>query len=88
MSGPPNPSNTATPAMNDDRRNDRRPDGSPKKKNPTFAIGAFIVVVVLLVIGTILFNAIREKRQFDEQNAQPDVASSAKSAVPAIGASQ
>jgi hypothetical protein len=74
--------------MNDDRRNDRRPDGSPKKKNPTFAIGAFIIVVVLLVIGTLLFNAIRDKRQFDEQNAQPNPASNARSAVPALGASQ
>jgi hypothetical protein len=74
--------------MTDDRRTDRRPGGSSKKKNPTFAIGAFIVVVVLLVIGTLLFNAIREKRAFDEQNAQPSAASGVRSAVPAIGASQ
>jgi hypothetical protein len=73
--------------MTDDRRNDRRPDGSPKK-NPTTKIGVFIVIVVLLVIGTLLFNAIRDKRQFDQQNAQPDAASAAQHALPAVGASQ
>jgi hypothetical protein len=70
--------------MTDDRRNDRRPDGSPKKKNPTTAVGVFVVVVVLLVVGTLLFNAIRDKRQFDEQNA-PAVSSDSR---PATGASQ
>ncbi|GAB5100390.1 hypothetical protein P9250_23430 [Caballeronia sp. LP006] len=77
--------------MTDDR-NDRRPDstrnGAPKKKNPTFGVGAFIVVVVLLVIGTLAYNAIREKRDFDQQNATPSPASDARPAVPAIGASQ
>jgi flagellar basal body-associated protein FliL len=74
--------------MTDDRRNDRRPGESPKKKNPTTSIGIFVVIVVLLVIGTLLFNAIRDKRQFDEQNAQPDAASAARTALPATGASQ
>jgi hypothetical protein len=74
--------------MTDDRRNDRRPGDSPNKKNPTFAIGAFVVIVVLLVIGTLLFNAIRDKREFDAQNAQPAASSDARPAVPAIGASQ
>jgi hypothetical protein len=38
----------------------------PRKKNPTFGVGVFIVVVVLVVIGTLFFNAIRDKRQYDE----------------------
>jgi hypothetical protein len=78
----------AAPAMTDDRRTDRRPGEASKKKNPTFAIGAFIVIVVLLVIGTLAFNAIREKRDFDEQNAQPSAASEVRSAAPATAASQ
>jgi hypothetical protein len=65
----------------------RRPDDKPKK-NPTRAVGVFIVIVVLIVIGTILFNAIREKREFDRENAQPSSTSDARPAVPAIGASQ
>ncbi len=72
--------------MNHDPRDPRRPNGKPRK-NPTRAVSVFIVVVVLLVIGTILFNAIREKREFDEQNAQPSAASEVRPAVPAIGAS-
>ena len=69
--------------MSDDRRPPRRP-----KKNPTRAISVFIVVVVLLVLGTLLFNAIREKREFERQNAQPSAASDVKRAMPVIGASQ
>ncbi|SAL65253.1 hypothetical protein AWB68_03599 [Caballeronia choica] len=61
---------------------------SPRKKNPTFAISVFIVVVVLMVIGTLFFNAIREKREFERENAQPSAASDVRPAVPAIGASQ
>ena len=70
--------------MNDDPRDPRRQNGKPKK-NPTRAVSVFIVVVVLLVIGTILFNAIREKREFDEQNAQPSAASDVHPAVPPLG---
>jgi hypothetical protein len=73
--------------MIDDRRRERRSPSAPKKKNPTFAIGAFVVIVVLLVIGTLLFNAIREKRQFDEQAAQGAGASDVRATVPALGAS-
>jgi hypothetical protein len=74
--------------MTDDRHTDRRPNGSPKKKNPTFAIGAFVVIVVLMVIGTLLFNAIRDKRQYDEQNSPSSAASDVSPALPASGASQ
>ncbi|SAK42342.1 hypothetical protein AWB76_00390 [Caballeronia temeraria] len=73
--------------MTHDPRDPRRPPGMPKK-NPTRAVSVFIVVVVLIVIGTILFNAIREKREFDEQNAQPSAASDVRPAMPAVGASQ
>ncbi|HYS66184.1 MAG TPA: hypothetical protein VEN30_20570 [Paraburkholderia sp.] len=40
----------------------------PRKKNPTFGIAVFIVVAVLLVIATLFYNAIKEKRDFDSQN--------------------
>ncbi|WP_233863594.1 hypothetical protein [Paraburkholderia adhaesiva] len=62
---------------------------NPRKKNPVFGIGVFIVVVVLLVIGTVLFNAIREKREYEEAT-QPQPAREAASAAvsPASGAAQ
>ena len=66
---------------------DRRSNSSPKK-NPTFAISVFIVVVVLLVVGTLFFNAIREKREYDRENGEPAAVSGASPAVPALGASQ
>lgn len=72
------------PLMTQDRHDPRRPDDN-RKKNPTRAVSVFIVVVVLLVIGTVLFNAIREKREFDQENAQPSAASDVRPAVPALG---
>lgn len=77
--------------MTDDSRNSRpndRRDAPQRKKNPTLGISVFIVVVVLLVIFTLLFNAIREKRDFEEQNAPPAATSDARPALPATGASQ
>jgi hypothetical protein len=68
--------------MTDDRR--KKP---PTRKNPTFAISILIVVVVLLVIGTLFFNAIREKRDYEKENAMP-ASSTTVPAVPATGASQ
>ncbi|HEY4806082.1 MAG TPA: hypothetical protein VIH96_25995 [Paraburkholderia sp.] len=38
----------------------------PRKKNPTFGVAVLIVVVVLFVIGTVLFNALKSKREYDE----------------------
>lgn len=38
----------------------------PRKKNPVVGVGVLIVVVVSLVIGTVLFNALRSKREYDE----------------------
>ncbi|RFU48016.1 hypothetical protein [Paraburkholderia sp. DHOC27] len=61
----------------------------PRKKNPTFGIAIFIVVAVLLVIATLLYNAISGKREFDRDNVSPpSVASTAAAAVGAKGASQ
>ncbi|WP_321887378.1 hypothetical protein [Paraburkholderia bannensis] len=62
-----------------------------RKKNPTFGVGVMIVVVVLIVIGTVLFNALRSKREYDAtvgaQQAS-SAASAAASAPQASGASQ
>lgn len=52
-----------------------------RKKNPTLGVAVFIVVAVLLVIGTLLFNAIRGKREYDETNEAPSAAASAASAA-------
>ena len=61
----------------------------PRKKNPTFGIAVFIVVAVLLVIATLLYNAITEKRDFDRLSAPaPSIASGAAAAKAASGASQ
>jgi len=38
----------------------------PRKKHPTVGVAALIVVVVLMVIGTVLFNALKSKRAYDE----------------------
>lgn len=59
----------------------------PRKKNPTFGVGVLIVVVVLFVIGTVLFNAIRGKREYDEAT-QPQPSAASTSASQAAGASQ
>ena len=47
--------------MNDPRQ--------PKPTNPTTRVAVLIVVIVLIVIGTFFFNAIKGKREYDEQNA-------------------
>ncbi|WGS51355.1 hypothetical protein LFL96_07595 [Paraburkholderia sp. D15] len=65
----------------------------PRKKNPTLGIAIFIVVAVSLVIATLLYNAITEKREFDSQNApapsiSSDAAAAAAVAKPASGAAQ
>ena len=65
----------------------------PHRNNPTFGIAVFIVVAILFVIATLIYNAIREKHEFDSQNAQaPSVASQAAAAAaalrPASGAAQ
>ncbi|PQV47568.1 hypothetical protein [Paraburkholderia sp. BL21I4N1] len=65
----------------------------PRKKNPTIGIAIFIVVAVLLVIATLFYNAITEKREFDSENApaptiSSDAAAAATAAKPASGAAQ
>jgi heme/copper-type cytochrome/quinol oxidase subunit 2 len=54
----------------------------PRKKNPTFRIAVFIVVVVLMVIATLFYNAITEKRDFEHSNGPSAVAASAAAATP------
>jgi hypothetical protein len=68
-------------------------DPRSNNKNPTIRIGIFIVVVVLLVIATLLYNAISEKREYDRENAPASdtpaaVAASTATAASASGASQ
>jgi hypothetical protein len=64
--------------MTDDRRNK-----APTRRHPTFAISILIVAVVLFVIGTLFFNAIREKRAYERENPQP---AASTAAAPAAGA--
>jgi hypothetical protein len=57
----------------------------PRKKNPTFGIAVFIVVAILVVIATLFYNAIREKHEFESQNAQaPSISSEAAAAAAAV----
>lgn len=61
----------------------------PRRKNPTFGVAVFIVVVVLIVIGTLAYNSIKDKREFDQQNASvPQAASLTTTTTGATGASQ
>ncbi|WP_082716445.1 MULTISPECIES: hypothetical protein [Burkholderia] len=47
------------------------------KKNPVFGVAILIVVAVVLVIGTILYNAISQKHEYDEAHPQGVSASAA-----------
>ncbi|CAD6521850.1 hypothetical protein LMG28727_01693 [Paraburkholderia kirstenboschensis] len=58
----------------------------PRKKNPTLGIAVFIVVAVLLVIATLFYNAIKEKREFDSNNAPAVSISSGAAAATATSA--
>jgi heme/copper-type cytochrome/quinol oxidase subunit 2 len=62
------------------------------KSNPTTRVAVFVVVVVLLVIATFVFNAIKGKREYAEQNAASTApaaeAASTVTAASASGASQ
>jgi heme/copper-type cytochrome/quinol oxidase subunit 2 len=69
--------------MTDDRRS--KPTS---RRNPTFGISILIVVVVLLVIGTLFFNAIRDKREYENANAQPASSGAATAASAALAASR
>jgi NADH:ubiquinone oxidoreductase subunit 3 (subunit A) len=61
----------------------------PSKKNPTFGVAIFIVVVLLLVIATLFYNAITGKREYERANGElATPASAAASAVGAAPASQ
>jgi cell division protein FtsX len=58
----------------------------PRKKNPTLGIAVLIVVAVLLVIATLFYNAIKEKREFDSNNAPAVSISSGAAAATATSA--
>lgn len=67
----------------------------PRKKNPTLGVAVLIVVVVLFVIGTVLFNALRGKHEYEESigagAASPSastITSTTASATASTGASQ
>jgi len=59
----------------------------PRKKNPTFGVAVLIVVVVLFVIGTVLFNALRGKHEYDE-SVGASAANPSTSATASTAASQ
>ena len=59
----------------------------PRKKNPTFGVAVFIVIAVLLVIATLLYNAISGKREFDRENAAAPSVASAAAATAGAGSS-
>lgn len=61
----------------------------PRKKNPTLGVAVMMVVVVLIVIGTVLFNAMRSKREYDETvGAQATSTAASATASAASAASQ
>jgi hypothetical protein len=61
----------------------------PRRKNPAVGVGVLIVAIVLLVIGTLLFNAIRGKREYEEANPEQPASVAASAVVsPASGAAQ
>lgn len=61
----------------------------PRKKNPTLGVAVMMVVVVLIVIGTVLFNAMRSKREYDETvGAQVTSAAASATASAASAAAQ
>ncbi|CAD6558890.1 hypothetical protein ACFQ3P_32355 [Paraburkholderia sabiae] len=59
-----------------------------KKKNPTVGVAVFIVVVVLLVIATILYNAITEKHEYERDNSVDTTATAASAAGAAVNAAK
>jgi hypothetical protein len=68
-------------------------NASRKKPNPTARVAVLIVVIVAIVIATLFYNAIKGKREYEEQNApasqSPNAASQgANTAAQAAGASQ
>lgn len=59
------------------------------RKNPVRGVSVMIVVIVLAVIGTVLYNAISEKREYDAAHgseAASGVAASAASSVSPVSA--
>ncbi|SEI39330.1 hypothetical protein [Paraburkholderia diazotrophica] len=59
-----------------------------RKKNSTLGIAVFIVVVVLLVIATILYNAISEKHEYERDNPSHSSTSALSAAASAVDAAK
>ncbi|MBN3724766.1 hypothetical protein [Burkholderia sp. Ac-20379] len=53
-------------------------------KNPVRGVSVMIVVIVLAVIGTVLYNAISEKRAYDSAHGGGAVSGAAASAASAV----
>lgn len=59
-----------------------------RRKDPVRGVSVMIVVIVLLVIGTVLYNAISEKRAYDAQQggaASTAAPAASSGAAPASG---
>ncbi|GLU32530.1 hypothetical protein WKR88_17765 [Trinickia caryophylli] len=60
-----------------------------KQSNPTTRVAILVIVIVLAVVATLVFNALKGKREYEEMQpaaSEPVAASAAASA--ATGASQ
>ena len=63
------------------------PRHTKKSGNPTARIAAFIVVILLFVIGTLVYNALESKRDYDRTMGTSNDASPASRAAAAVVAS-
>ena len=63
------------------------PRHTKKSGNPTARIAAFIVVILLFVIGTLVYNALESKRDYERTMGTSTDASPASRAAAAVVAS-
>lgn len=78
------PSYSNVPSAMNNRRDLRQQRDRPKK-DPTFWVGALVIVVVLASIGVVLYNALTEKHAYDAEHASGSASASGTSPA---GASQ
>lgn len=64
----------------------------PRRPNPTTRVATIIVIAVLIALATLVYNALKGKREYDEQRATSAASAAsigaASSAAPEAGASQ
>ncbi len=64
----------------------------PRRPNPTTRVATIIVIAVLIALATLVYNALKGKREYDEQRAASAASAAsigaASSAAPEAGASQ